>query len=518
MKIEAKHTCTIIHNYYPGQCRKLEHFFSVWDKAYWRYYPKAIKYDKKTKQLFIPRGYSLNRLEAFFQDEASINLTCDPYSSNINIQLKYLPRDMVQKKAIAFILGKGKYGYTKGKSQLAINLNTGAGKTYVSIAASAILGVRSIMITSSIDWIKQWKSRIVEYTDTKPNEIYTLVGIGSIAQIVNDMVDIHKYKYILASHQTIKSYGDKHGWDKVGELFYKLKVGLKIYDEAHLDFDNICDIDFATDTMKTLYLTATPARSDKDENVIYQASFQTVPSIDLFDEDNDPRTNYLAISYSSHPSPMDIEYCKNAYGFNRIAYCDYIIKSPTFYKLLRVLIENIIKKNAKTLIYIGTNNAIQTIYDWIENSFPELSGEVGIYTTLISDKTVKEEQLKKLIILSTTKSCGAAIDIKGLKQTIVLAEPFRSEVLARQTLGRTRDRDTDYIDIIDRGFYSMNNYYKAKYPIFQKYALSMKFVRLDDEELDSLYDKAMRLQSLRTQVNGTDKDLITPFTIGTKEE
>ena len=52
-----------------------------------------------------------------------------------------------------------------------------------------------------------------------------------------------------------------------------------------------------------------------------------------------------------------------------------------------------------------------------------------------------ETNLYNKIILSTTKSCGAASDIKDLRCVINLAEPFRSEVLARQTLGRCRDEN-----------------------------------------------------------------------------
>lgn len=512
-KIEARHTCTIIHNYMPGECRQLEHFFSIWDKLYFRYNPKAIKYDRGTRCLYIPRGYSVRKLEGMFRQNAYINPNCDPYDEGIDIKLKYLPRDKVQKESIAFIIGQGKYSYTRAKSQLAINLNTGAGKTYVTVVSAAIMQLRTIMITSSLGWINQWKERIAEYTDTQPNEIYTLTGSGSIAKILNGMEKVDKYKYILASHQTIKSYGDKYGWDNVGVLFKKLRVGLKIYDEAHLDFDNICDIDFATNTMKTLYLTATPARSDKDENKIYQASFETVPSIDLFDDERDPRTHYRAISYTSHPTPVDVENCKNAYGFNRLAYCDYIIKKDNYYKMLRILIEMSLDIG-KTLIYIGTNKAITASYEWILTNFPELQNDVGIYTTLIKDKATKEEQLNKKIILSTTKSCGAAIDIKDLKMTIVLAEPFRSAVLARQTLGRTRDYGTHYIEIVDRGFYALPAYHKSKLSIFQKYALDTAYDIWSEKKLEEMFQEALSLQYQRYQLIAKDKELESVIDVG----
>lgn len=133
----------------------------------------------------------------------------------------------------------------------------------------------------------------------------------------------------------------------------------------------------------------------------------------------------------------------------------------------------------KVLIYIGTNQAIQYVYDWIIENCPDFAGRVGIFTS-ISDKATKADQLEKDVILSTTKSCGAAMDIKGLQETIVLAEPFKSEVISRQTLGRTRDRNTTYRELVDNGYYHTRKFYYAKEPIFEKYATRCSTEKYDD--------------------------------------
>ena len=62
------------------------------------------------------------------------------------------------------------------------------------------------------------------------------------------------------------------------------------------------------------------------------------------------------------------------------------------------------------------------------------------------------KEKKKKLLLTTTKSAGLGEHIPGLKMTIVLAEPFKSEILARQTLGRCRDKNTTYIEVVDEGF------------------------------------------------------------------
>lgn len=495
-KIDVRNTSIVVDGYVRGDSNKIEHFFSLWDKLRHRYYPKAIKFDEKNNRLYLPRGIDLSRLEFLLQSRAGMYSNTDPYDSVITIRLKYPPRDDIQKKAIQFILGKGQYSYTRNHSQLAINLNTGSGKTYISIVCAAILSVRSIMITSSLDWIEQWKEKIVEYTDTKPREIYILTGIGSIARILNGMVNIKGIKYILASHMTLKKYADTYGMDKLSELFKIMRVGLKVYDEAHLDFDNICEIDFATNTAKTLYLTATPARSDPAENKIYQEAFKNIPSINLFNKDTDPRTHYIALFYNSHPNPMQIEFCQNNYGFSMINYCSYIIHQPMFYMLIAMLIDIILKKG-KTLIYIGTNEAIFAVYNWIVSNYPEFSNDVGIYTSAVKDKVLKQQALDKLIILSTTKSCGAAMDIPGLKLTIVLAEPFKSPVIAAQSLGRTREYNTDYIEIVDNGFKRLYQFYKSKQKIFNRLALSNNIIRMSDSDIYIKYMESLRAQRIR---------------------
>ena len=480
-KIILKQTHIEINDYRLGES-KLDSIFSIYDRITHSLYFKGIDYNEETKTLYLPRGIDIYYLENLFSEKAVVDRKYDEFDYTEPIKIKYLPRDEVQKEALKYMLGES-VNYRKNKecSQLSVNLNTGRGKTYCSIATSAFLNIRSIIITSSINWLEQWRDCILEYTDTKEKEIYMLTGSASIFRLLQK--DMSQYKFILASHATLKSYGDKHGYDKISELFKYMRVGLKFYDESHLHFDNMCKLDFYTNTYKTYYVTATPKRSNEDEDRIFQLYFKNIPSIDLFDEDNDPHTNYISIKYNSRPTPQQISDCKNQYGLDRNRYTNYIVYQENFYKILHLVLDIVLKSEGKTLIYIGTNSAIQVVYEWILNNYPEFYNNIGIYTSIITEN--KEEQLEKKLILSTTKSCGAAVDIKGLKNTVVLAEPFKSEVLARQTLGRTRADNTNYFEIVDTGFVQINKYYQYKKPVFEKYACSCNEIVLKDRELDA---------------------------------
>ena len=325
-KIIVRHSSIMINNYEIGDAPKLENTFSIWDPVYFLSRPKGLDYDPENKILYLPRGIDVGWVERTFNEQAVLNTSPDPYHKFGYVGIKYMPRDERQREALLFMTAEGQYKSNIHNSQLSVNLNTGAGKTYCSIATMAYLGIRSIIITSSVGWLEQWKKCALEYTDMKPGDIYFIEGSGSILRLLNKSPEeLSQIKLLLVTHNTLKSYGDNAGWQAVGDLFRYLQIGLKFYDEAHLNFDNMCKIDFYTNTYRTYYVTATPARSNREENVIFNLYFKNVPAIDLFDDENDPRTSYTALLYESHLTPQETMACKNQYGLDRNKYTNIVV-------------------------------------------------------------------------------------------------------------------------------------------------------------------------------------------------
>lgn len=496
-KIVVKRTCIMILDYDLGDCSRIENNFMIYERVTHTKEIFGMWYDENQRILYLPKvdvAYiekCLGTYNSTYYDNSYDEYDCIPNG----IKLKYPPRDEDQKEALRFMTGSLEYKQYENSSQLSVCLGTGKGKTYLSIATTTFYEMKSIIITYSVNWLEQWADRIQEYTDITKKEIKMITGSASINRILNsDKPQPHKV--YLVTHSTLKTFASSFGWEKVGELFKKLRVGLKFIDEAHLNFANISMIDFYTNTYKTYYLTATPARSSEEENAIYAKYFKNVPSISLFDEEIDPHTRYIALKFNSHPTIYDIRACKNAYGLDRIRYMDYFINTDIYPKLLTIILDLAMKNEGKCLIYIGTNNAIAYTKKWIEMYIPELRGDVGIFTTLV-DKSVRDAEKEKKIILSTTKSAGAAMDIKGLKMTVVFNEPFKSHVLAQQTLGRTRDDNTFYIDCVDMGFNAIKKYYYYKRPIFDKYALSCSDMPMRDNEVMGRYNNIVEARESR---------------------
>ena len=339
-KIIVHNSYIVLEDYELNACAALENFFKIYDPVTHQKYYKGVYYDKENKKFYMPRGMDIWYIENLMKSQALVlKDSYNKFDRYNDISIKFAPRDEDQKKALRFMLGVGEYSYTQTKSQLSVNLNTGKGKTYVSIGTIMQTGIKSAIITYSRSVLLQWKTRILEYTNIKPREIYELEGSGSIMRLMQKSeAEIKQIKVYLVSHGTLRSYAEACGWEKIRELFKVMRVGIKFYDEAHQNFDNMMMVDFFSDVYKTYYITATMMRSDPDENRIFQTSFKNVPGIDLFHNDSDPHTAYIAMRFNSHPEPYIISSCKGKYGLDRNKYTNYIITNETFLKMAMIVL------------------------------------------------------------------------------------------------------------------------------------------------------------------------------------
>ena len=101
------------------------------------------------------------------------------------------------------------------------------------------------------------------------------------------------------------------------------------------------------------------------------------------------------------------------------------------------------------------------------------------------------------------------MDIPFLQRTVILAEPFKSEILARQTLGRTRANNTEYVEVVDTGFKMINKWFLTKKPIFKKYALSCKIINVSNRDLDNMSDKIINDRQAKMLIPKEYKNVIT---------
>ena len=488
-KITIRNSCIVINDYDLGDCDILEKSLCKYDPIYHRYEHFGMYYDKEERKLYIPNGYDLWKIKKDFgltTSDIPRREKCDDFLKLPRIHSTAKPRDEEQMEALRFMCGVNEYENNFYKPMLSLNLSTGKGKSYVSISTISYFSIRSAVITESSSLLDQWKREFMTYTDLKEYEILRVEGSDMCKMILSGKSEkAAKAKVFLFTHGTLRSFGDTYGWDKVRKLFKALQIGMNFFDEAHKSFTNMMMIMFFTNVWKTYYITATPARSSWKENIIFQNTIAKVPSIDLFKEE-DKHVNVICLRWNSHPDPRVVSKLRNQYGLDINRYTEYLSMTEEYYKLvdyIMSIIENeALKNNKKALIYIHTNNALLRTYNYIRTEFPRYAHRIGIFTSLVN-KEMKREEREKDIILSTTKSAGVGEHIEGLRVTVILNDPFKSNVTTIQALGRNRDRGSFFIDCVDMGFKQLIKFYNARYKTYEDRAMNLETNNLDSYEL-----------------------------------
>lgn len=464
--IQARYSSYIIPNYNLGDKKFLEEMLSVWNKSYFRHEPIGFEYIESKKELRIPRGLDMSYLEKVFNRNIEVDYTPDPYEP-ASYRLLTEPRDDIQRKSISYLIGEGDFQYTKKYSQLTLNLDTGDGKTYCVIAGLSFLKTKSIIITHQNNIKQQWKESLLNMSDMDKEFICDISGKDVIDILLKK--DNWKFKVYLINHSSIRSYGDKYGWEKITELFQKIKVGVKIYDEAHLEFANIVKLDLYTNTKRTIYLTATFARSEFRENKLFSLCFKNIAKYGI-ETRNEKKKHiiYVALLFNSKPNIDQQASIRGRHGFDRYAYIDYEIQTQVFFDALEFIIKYFQDKEGKMLILSSRIDSSGIIAKFIEEKFSEKT--ITVYNSEIKQEE-KEKAKTKDIISSIPKSVGTGFDVPGLRFEIN-TEPTSSEVIANQVAGRLRLYEKDsysfYIELVDVGFKKVYDMYKKREKYFKK--------------------------------------------------
>ena len=326
--------------------------------------------------------------------------------------------------------------------------------TFCVAYASTDIGDRTLIITPNESLKQQWIKTYNTMFDYRPKHLLNIAGSNVIESIMDDRRDIDDVDVFFVNHQTLRSYMTNTNPYQFHNFFKKLKVGIKVYDESHMEFGNILLIDFFSNTKRTWYLTATFDRSDKTESACFKRAFQSVEAYGDIESAEVVRKHviYHKVNINSHITPQQRAKVMGYPSFNANKYGTYAIfddTNKTLYKSILEILKKTVNVEGKTLIFLPLIDCVEDVVENLKKDFPEKS--VAAYHSKIP-KDEKEIAEKKDIIVSTIKSCGTGRDIKGLR-ILIRAEPVVSKVVIEQVIGRLRpyapDKDTYYFDMVD---------------------------------------------------------------------
>lgn len=451
----------IVTDYEMGDNENIELALSYWDKAAHSYVMLNGHYDEEKKYLFIPRGYSVSKLENELNTGVENRMNEFNEYDKIVFTLNTKPRDKNQTTALSFLAGVNGFEHYKTARRKMLQLGTGIGKTYVAIAIMWHFKLRGSIIMNKDGLIEQWKEKIMEYTNILSDEIYIIKGSVTIDRLLKmkekDKKKFDSIKVFILSHGTITSYANNNSWDAVTELFKILRVGINIIDEAHLAYKNILMIDFYTNVYKTIYLTATAGKSDINADKLYVKAFSNLPTLTIKKSQEESNVITNVITYKTKPTLQEIGLMNTMRGINRNYYVEYSVSGrgrELFFKCIRLILNTFKDRDGSMAFLLLRKFAVYDVQQFIIDEFPELKDDIGIYISDIPKKE-REEQLKKKIILTTSSSFGTGIDVKDL-YVLVNTEPGSSKIVLEQNFGRLRNKGY-YFEVYDKAIVKRNN-------------------------------------------------------------
>ena len=351
--------------------------------------------------------------------------------------------------------------------------------TYTAINYVTKSGRIPIIIVDNDKILNQWKESFKKFTNIEDDEMFTISGSATIKKLMRQTNN--PYKVYLASHRTLDSYCDGN-WELLNDLFQKIGIGDKIFDEAHVEWRNIFYIDINTDVKNTIYLTATPARSNYNEQEVYSRLFDGVVTFGLTESRNEKYIRYIEYLWNTHPTDYEELNMSNAHGFDSNRYNDYLLnkKYDKYFKMLKQLLNDLWNKDPeqKIAIVVNCNNMIEKLYDdfsksiFINNETKKARKiKVGRFCGLVA-KSERDKELDNQLILTTLKGFGKGVDVDDLC-IVINTVSVSSAVLMEQLSGRLRYKEgvkKYFIQLTDNGFKQCRNHSKIRNRFMQKVA------------------------------------------------
>ena len=473
MNLKIYNTHMEISPYTQDDIPQLEKMFTAIDRFSQKEYACAYMIFNNT--LYLPKGTLIQKFNKEFNSIKTIEES-DPYiTMSDEFSSHFEPRNQLQKESIDFLCS--------GITQAGLNLATGFGKTFCVAYAVTKMKLKTIIITPNESLKVQWIKTFTDMFDYKPKNLMNISGSNIISGIMDGSIE-PKADIYFVNHQTLRSYMTTFGTTAFHEFFKKIKVGIKVYDESHMEFGNILLIDFFTNTKFTFYLTATFDRSDKSESEVFRKAFKSVVT---FGENESMKAVpkhviYHVVNINSRATYKEKMKITGWQGMTTASYAKYAFftdKNETTYNAIKTLIDKVKDCEGKILIFVGLIDAIEKVVTKLKKDFPEKT--IGAFHSKVS-KEEKESVIKKDIIVSTVKSCGTGKDIKGLR-TVICAEELASKILAKQIIGRLRPfaegKDTFYFDIVNVCIPSVTFWFRARFKTIQPLAKEIVYLNID---------------------------------------
>ena len=337
--------------------------------------------------------------------------------------------------------------------------------TYCSGVGISKYKLKTLIIMHRDNLRKQWLKSLFNMSGYSEKEVYELSSSQELYDIAIGQTKLN-YDVYLMTHATFRAAANRiQSMELLGKITDNLGIGMKIIDEAHLEFKDTLLMDAVMNVKRNLYLTATNGRSSQDENAIFKHVFKNATfykQSKLLNDDTRPKkwVNYTTVAINTHCKPAIYQYrVAGGKGMNSASYGKWVIaydKKKTHFQVCAELIKDLYNEDshAKVLVFMPLIELCEECQEFLYkklNYDDTFDYDLNIRTINSKNSKSENEYNKKAdVIITTIASAGTGTDIPGITD-IICCSPFVSGITATQVFGRIRyiPKTCHYYDIYD---------------------------------------------------------------------
>jgi hypothetical protein len=338
-----------------------------------------------------------------------------------------------------------KFALEDGRKTVHVGLQTGKGKSFISMTIVMERGFRSMYILKP-GYIPKWIEDMNEFYDFKAGDVLVIKGAQSLKRLINlaKAGDL-KAKVILMGNATLRNFLDEFEYLSGEENSYFtdfenlmeiLGIGTLVFDEIHQDIHfNYRVFSYA----HVPYILTMSATLDTDNGLVNDRTKAMLPA--STHAPLPPYDKYIAVqSLLFEMNSLDGIRTKNFFGmFNHNLFEESIMKDKTRLSNYKNMVTEIIRfdyinkcpADTPMLVFFASIEMCTIMAKHLAMMFPEK--KVNRYI----GEDDYQDLLKADIAVTTLRSAGTAVDIPNL--SYVLMTVFVSSRQANvQGLGRLR--------------------------------------------------------------------------------
>jgi len=374
-------------------------------------------------------------------------------------------------------------GYTK-----VTTLQTGKGKTAIALAAATQIATRTMLCVPA-KYIFKWTGDALDTLGVPKDRLMVIKGSKALRTAIElGIAGKIDCDFIIVSATTLYNYFKAYENNELEEqgylcpphlLYQVLNIGLRLIDEVHENLHLNFKQDLYGHVNKSIMLSATLESDDPFVNKMIEIAYPF-------------STRYKGIEYDRYIAVAALTYRANDIHklphkrrkmYSQVKYEESLLKWKKVIEAYAEMIYQIVvneyveerEEGQRMIIFADTKDMCTFLSDYIKERLPNL-----VVRRFIGEDP-DEHLYESDIVVSTPKSAGTAVDIDGLKISL-LTSAISSRQANAQILGRLRHLK-DWPDVTPRFFYLVctdipkhMDYHKKKVEAFKDKVLSHKLM------------------------------------------